>query len=137
MNIMRRQLLTMLPILSCLLVFATTAVNTKAQKIHVSVSTRSTAGFAQPRIKVMIGSYAVTTDGAGVGSVDLPAGTYKVKAVTKCRVVRFSRSHNINMEEVGGTSTEPVVRITGPQQGPLGIQFELDCKNKKSPPGRT
>ena len=115
--------------LVCLAVLAPAAVaETHAQTVHVSISTRSTAGFAQPKVKVQIGSHSLTTDASGLGSVDLAAGTYKVKAVTKCRVESVTTSRNINMEEVGGTSTEPEIRLRAPQEWPVGIQFELDCK---------
>lgn len=109
---------------------------TSAQTLHMSISTRSVEGFGKPGVKVWVGPYSVTTGEAGVASLDIPAGTYTARAETKCRVANVSPSINLNSLRTGGTPTEPILTFTAPQQFPLGISFELDCKNIRAP-GRT
>ncbi len=103
-------------------------VGALAQTVHVGIETKTADGVAKPGVKIWIGKYSVTTGEGGSGSLDIPAGAYKARAETKCRVVRVAASSNL---QGSARSTEPVLTFSLPQDLPAGILFELDCKKTR------
>lgn len=106
-------------------------VGARAQTVYVGIGTKTVDGFAKPGVKIWIGKYSVTTGEAGTGSLDIPAGAYKVRAETNCRVANVAGSINRNSHKSGGSQTEPVLTFSAPQEYPIGITFELDCKKPR------
>ena len=102
----------------------TAARETAGQIVYISIATRTVEGFSKPGVKVWIGTRSVVTATGGVGSLEMPPGTYTARAETKCRVVRASISPTI---DAGGSETQPRLTLTLHQPDPLGILFELDC----------
>lgn len=103
----------------------------RAQTVHVGIQTKTVDGFAKPGVKIWIGKYSVTTGEGGIGSLDIPAGSYIARSETKCRVANVAASINRNSYKIGGSQTEPVLTFSAPQEYPIGIMFELDCKKPR------
>jgi hypothetical protein len=114
------------PRLTLLLLFWSmfAAFEAPAQSVHVSIETKSVDGPGLAGVKVWIGPRFVTTAAGGVAEMEVPVGTFKAKAETKCRVVQATASSNL----MPGGSTELNLTFRVPQDLPAGILFKLDCK---------
>ena len=124
-----------LTLLSAIFGFFLAAVPaTRAQgKITVQITTENYSGPA-PGTRVDIGSYSVTTDAGGLGSLEIPPGTHKIKVTGQCDVTQVMVSGNIGKDDYVTTSA---FTFRLPQNGVYALHFLLNCgqRAETSPAG--